>query len=56
MRIPPTRKGGVFRIYFCYSKEPNEKDTLILLAAELKHEKEPQKLNTARSNLKNYKK
>lgn len=55
MRIPKQRKGGVFRIYFCKSIKSDEKNTLILLCAELKHKKEPMKLNNAVELLKKYK-
>lgn len=34
MRIPPERRGGVVRIYFCFSVD--SRDTLVLLDAELK--------------------
>lgn len=52
MRIPKQARGGVFRIYFCMSL--HELKTLILLCAELKHKKEPMKLDTAFSKLKQY--
>ena len=52
MRIPKQARGGVFRIYFCMSLR--ELRTLILLCAELKHKKEPMKLTTAFSKLKQY--
>ena len=52
MRIPKQAKGGVFRIYFCTAI--NEISTLILLCAELKHKKEPMKLGTAFTKLKQY--
>lgn len=52
MRIPKQAKGGVFRIYFCMAI--NEISTLILLCAELKHKKEPMKLGTAFTKLKQY--
>ena len=52
MRIPKQARGGVFRIYFCMSLR--ELNTLILLCAELKHKKEPMKLATAFSKLKQY--
>lgn len=55
MRIPKQRRGGVFRIYFCKSMEDNEKNTLILLCAELKHKPEPMKLDNATELLKKYK-
>ncbi len=45
-RIPPRRRGGVVRIYFCYKKkEPN---CIILLAAELKKESDAAKTDVAR--------
>ena len=37
-RIPPTKKGGVVRIYFCYKKK--ERNCIILLDAELKKRSE----------------
>lgn len=52
MRIPKQAKGGVFRIYFCMAI--NEISTLILLCAEMKHKKEPMKLATAFTKLKQY--
>ena len=52
MRIPKQRKGGVFRIYFCFSKTNRQK--LILLCAELKHETKPMKLDNALIKLKQY--
>lgn len=39
MRIPPVRHGGVVRIYFCVN--PEDSRELMLLDAELKHEREP---------------
>jgi len=53
MRIPKTRSGGVFRIYFCYSR--SKEAYLILLEAELKHKKAEKKIPQARTNLKKYK-
>ena len=53
MRIPKQEKGGVFRIYFCFSK--TDLQTLILLCAELKHKKKPMKLDSALKKLKQYK-
>lgn len=47
MRIPKTRRGGVVRIYFC--RHPGNKRELILLDAELKHEKAPARTATATS-------
>lgn len=55
MRIPPERKGGVFRIYFCYEDLSVESKTLILLDAELKHKKAAKRLDVAKSKLKQYK-
>jgi hypothetical protein len=37
-RIPPQRRGGVVRLYFGYKK--NDKNTIVILAGELKHKKE----------------
>jgi|WetSurMetagenome_2_1015567.scaffolds.fasta_scaffold23538_4 phage-related protein len=53
MRIPKTRSGGVFRIYFCHSL--SKEAYLILLEAELKHKKAGKKIPQARANLKKYK-
>ncbi len=52
MRIPKQRKGGVFRIYFCFSKTNRQK--LILLCAELKQKTKPMKLDNALIKLKQY--
>ncbi len=38
-KIPPTRKGGVVRLYFAFKK--NDLNTIHILSAELKHKKEP---------------
>ena len=35
-RIPPKRRGGVLRIYFCYKSEDNSK--IIILGSEFKKE------------------
>ena len=53
MRIPPEAHGGVFRIYFCFSE--TEEKTLILLSAELKHEKEAARSDAAYAKMKLYK-
>lgn len=53
IRIPPEAQGGVFRIYFCFSE--TEEKTLILLSAELKHEKEPARIEAAYNKMKLYK-
>lgn len=53
MRIPKQGKGGVFRIYFCFSTLSLQ--TLILLCAELKHKKKTMKLDSALTKLKQYK-
>lgn len=45
MRIPKQRRGGVVRIYFCFSRV--EKATIVILDAELKHEKSPSRMETA---------
>ena len=55
MRIPPERKGGVFRIYFCYEDLSVDSKTLILLDAELKHETAAKRLDAAKDKLKQYK-
>jgi len=52
MRIPPTRRGGVVRIYFCVN--PEDSREIMLLDAELKHEKEPGRTDTANRRLKEY--
>lgn len=49
MRIPKTRKGGVARIYFAYANEPN---TIVILDAEFKHERQANKTESARQRLK----
>lgn len=54
MRIPPQRKGGVFRIYFCYNELKASERTLVLLDAELKHRKEARKIGSAREKLEQY--
>ena len=54
MRIPKQRRGGVFRIYFCFSLEDGKTEDLILLDAEFKHKKEPMRLNAAKAKLKEY--
>lgn len=54
MRIPKQRRGGVFRIYFCFSLENNKTEDLILLDAEMKHKKEPKRLNNAKKIIKEY--
>lgn len=53
MCIPKQARGGVFRIYFCFSI--TEARTFILLCAELKHKTEPMKLDKAVEKLKQYK-
>lgn len=54
MRIPPQRKGGVFRIYYCHKELKESSKVLILLDAELKHEEEAGKITTARGKIKRY--
>ena len=54
MRIPPEAQGGVFRIYFCISETEEKK--LILLSAELKHEKNPARIEAAYDKMRFYKK
>ena len=46
-RIPPTKKGGVVRLYFGYKK--SDKNTIVILTGELKHKKEadPIKIKSA---------
>lgn len=50
-RIPPKKKGGVLRIYFCFSK--NERQKIVLLDGELKKRKKPN-TTTAMKRLKAY--
>jgi len=45
MRIPQRRRGGVVRIYYCIGQD--DKDTLVLLDAELKKETAPGRTETA---------
>jgi hypothetical protein len=52
MRIPKTRRGGVFRIYFGYAR--NRPDVLVLFDAELKHKPEPDRISSARKKLQDY--
>ena len=52
MRIPKTLKGGVVRIYFCHASENPQ--ILFLLEAEFKHDKEAQKIPSARKRLTEY--
>ena len=52
MRIPPKRRGGVVRIYFCVN--PEDSRELMLLDAELKHETKPGRTDTAEHRLKEY--
>lgn len=54
MRIPKQRRGGVFRIYFCFSLEQDKTEDLILLDAELKHKTKPMRLESAKEKLKAY--
>jgi hypothetical protein len=53
MRIPKSKRGGVVRIYFCYSE--SNRQELILLDSELKHETAPSKLKIARKRLRELK-
>ena len=52
MRIPPKRRGGVVRIYFCVN--PEDSREIMLLDAELKHETKPGRTDTANCRLKEY--
>ncbi|MBD5412077.1 MAG: hypothetical protein HDR51_04925 [Treponema sp.] len=52
IRIPKQNKGGVFRIYFCKSK--NNDNLLILLDAEFKHKKKGERIEIARKKQKTY--
>jgi len=52
MRIPPKRRGGVVRIYFCVN--PEDAQELILLDAELKHETAPGRTGAASKRLSEY--
>ena len=56
LRIPPARKGGVFRIYFCFKDFRESSGVLVLLDAELKHKREAMRINSAREKLRQYKK
>lgn len=51
MRIPPQRRGGVVRIYFCLAL--GKEDTLVLLDAELKKKKSGN-YEKAKRNMKRY--
>jgi hypothetical protein len=50
MRIPKTKSGGVVRIYFCH--HPKIENVLVLLDAELKHDRTPQKTDRAKDRMK----
>lgn len=52
MRIPPRRRGGVVRIYYCH--DPVDYQTLYLLDAELKHETAPGRTDTAKKRMNEY--
>lgn len=52
MRIPPQRKGGVVRIYFCIN--PEDTQEIILLDAELKHKKKAMRTETAKRRLREF--
>ena len=52
MRIPKQRRGGVVRVYFCFGKK--EKDTIVLLDAELKHETSPGRIGPAFRRMTDY--
>ena len=52
MRIPPQRRGGVVRIYFCIN--PEDTQEIILLDAELKHKKQPMRTGSAKRRLTEY--
>lgn len=45
MKIPKQRRGEVVRVYFCFSK--TESATIIILDAELKHERSPSRMDSA---------
>jgi len=53
MRIPKQARGGVVRIYFCFSE--TEENTIILLDLELKHKKKPMRLDVAHTKMLRYK-
>lgn len=53
MRIPKQARGGVVRIYFCFSV--TEENTIILLDLELKHKKKPMRLDVAHTKMLRYK-
>ncbi|MBU1218776.1 hypothetical protein KKF34_13935 [Myxococcota bacterium] len=48
IRIPPTGKGGVARLYFCLS---NTKNALVILEGELKKKNKGKMVDQAKSNL-----
>ena len=52
MRIPPQRRGGVVRIYYCTGLV--EKSTLVLLDAEFKKETAPGRTETALKRMATY--
>lgn len=52
LRIPPTRKKGVFRIYCC--RDARNPVNLVLLCAEVKHKKKPMKEEVAKKKYKEY--
>lgn len=54
MRIPPQQRGGVFRIYYCYKELKESSKVLILLDAELKNEKEANRIEIARKKVTRY--
>jgi putative component of toxin-antitoxin plasmid stabilization module len=52
MRIPPVAHGGVVRIYYCEC--PNDSLRMMLLDAELKHEKAASRHDAARKRMVRY--
>jgi putative component of toxin-antitoxin plasmid stabilization module len=52
MRIPPRRRGGVVRIYYCVGQDDSK--TFVLLDAELKHETDPGRTGTALKRMATY--
>lgn len=54
MRIRKESPKGAVRIYFCFSKKPSEKDTMILLDAEVVLQKKPTRIENAKQILLEY--
>lgn len=52
MRIPKQLRSGVVRVYFCWSR--SVKNCAVLLAGEIKQDKESEMIGVAQSRLKDY--